>query len=134
MRKLLWGMIVGAALAVCSEVSHADAVWVMTNSYHFDRSGNMNEQNPGLMYEHNGVVTGVYKNSYSKTTAFVGGVWRPVQIGDFQAGIVAGVGTGYDRPFGAAVVASYSFGKFAVQAVVVPVPKGVVTLQLGWSP
>ena len=126
-------LVLAAALAALACTSHASTVWVMQNSYHFDRTVHYNETNPGLMLESHGVIVGGYVNSYGKSSTLAGGVWRPIEYGAFKAGVMGGLVTGYKSPFMAAVVSSYSFGHFSVQLSVVPVKQGVATLQIGWS-
>jgi hypothetical protein len=70
-------------------------------SYHFSKKDDYkyNETNLGLGVEFdNGVVAGFYENSYSKTTAYLGYAWRPLELGIIKAGVVLGVASGYDIP------------------------------------
>jgi hypothetical protein len=87
-------------------------------SYHFDRSIDRNEFNPGIAAELRlaksdlpvGVAVGAYVNSNEKVTAFVQGVWTPIKrqtaFGTLRAGLSVGIGSGYESPLvGGAFVA-----------------------------
>lgn len=74
-------------------------------SLHFPHDG-QNQINPGLAAEfsHSSLhptitgAVGVYENSHSKTTVFAQGVWTPFRSTLVQAGLSAGLGTGYKSP------------------------------------
>ena len=65
-------------------------------SYHFDRDADFNEANPGIGYRHdNGLLGGVYKNSYGKTSVYAGKNWQVPVGGLLNAGVTVGGVTGY---------------------------------------
>jgi hypothetical protein len=77
------------------------------HAHHFNRTDaaqqHLNEINPGIGLrfvdgDYHKMV-GVYKNSYSKTSAYALLAWTPIKIGASNIGAVAGVVTGYLHPY-----------------------------------
>lgn len=65
-------------------------------SYHFDRSKDFNEQNVGLGYmSENGLLGGVYNNSYNKPSVYAGKNFSYPLNGLLSAGVTVGGVTGY---------------------------------------
>lgn len=65
-------------------------------SYHFDRSKDFNEQNPGLGYmSEGGLLGGMYRNSYSKPSVYAGKQFSTPINGLLSAGLTVGGVTGY---------------------------------------
>lgn len=65
-------------------------------SYHFDKSKDFNEANPGIGYRsENGLLGGVYRNSYNKPSVYAGKQYETSIGGPFNAGITMGGVTGY---------------------------------------
>ena len=67
---------------------------------HHMRSTNLNENNFGLgieykLYPDTYLSAGAYKNSYSKTSAYLGVLYQPLELGDFHFGALAGTINGY---------------------------------------
>lgn len=104
-----------------------------TGSYAY----NENNTGLGLRYQVNpdwSVQAGSYRNSYNKQTTYVAGNWTPLHYGALKLGAFAGVGTGYNQPVMAGLLAVYDFGK--VTATVRAVPgvgrlDSVVALEIG---
>ena len=95
-------------------------------SYHVYDNG-QNERNPGLAAEvrlHEGPVTyaaGVYQNSHDKRTVFAQAVWTPLRTKMVQAGLSAGLGTGYKSPvIGGAFVRVTPTGGAGLHLTLVP--------------
>ena len=85
-------------------------------SLHVHHDG-QNQVNPGLAAEvrlHDGPITyaaGAYENSHRRTTVFAQAVWTPLRTDLVQAGLSAGLGTGYRSPvIGGAFVRVTPFG------------------------
>jgi hypothetical protein len=84
----------------------ADETWLVTTvgSYHFNRAKDYNERNFGLGYEHNYEDNrrghlGFYKNSLNRTTLYALGSYTPYRVGEWETGVIVGIGTGYSsRP------------------------------------
>lgn len=144
MRYELWRAVVfTAAAALVTALYHKDVraetsliihgVSKHTGSYAY----NENNTGLGLRYQVNhdwSVQAGSYINSYNKRTTYVAGNYTPIHYGALKLGAFAGVGTGYDQPIMAGLLAVYDFGK--VTASVRAVPKvgkldGVVALEIG---
>lgn len=92
MKLRLFSLLV-AAMA-CASV-RACTEWgggVHLGTYHFDRSGERREFNPGLYVRCNDYSAGLYVNSASKPSWWAGRTWRQGPVG-----LTAGVVTGYSR-------------------------------------
>jgi hypothetical protein len=91
-----------AALLVAS-VAHAEQRIVLHQiSYHFDRSHDWNEVNPGLGYQRTTDAlpggywqVGAYRNSVRRNTVYAIVGSEPLSVGDWRFGVFAGVATGY---------------------------------------
>jgi hypothetical protein len=88
-----------------------DRLVLHTVSYHENRDYDYNEVNLGVGYRHqlgNGwsAQTGVYRNSYRKTTVYLIGQkeWRV--FGDVHVGAFAGLASGYNQPVAGGLMAS----------------------------
>ena len=73
-----------------------DRLSILLGSEHLGSNGQFNGQNPGLFLSWDGdnetsLTIGAYKNSYSRTSWSITGHWRPLDLGQAQAGIFAGV-------------------------------------------
>lgn len=85
------------------------AIAITLGSYHFDREVERNEFNPGVIVELNHhVIAGLYRNSFSRTTALVGGRADFLEIGSVNVGGFLGVCTGYRRPVCGGISGSYA--------------------------
>lgn len=83
-----------AAALVCTSVRACEQ-WgggAHLGTYHFDRSGDRREFNPGLYVRCNNYSAGLYVNSASKPSWWAGHTWRHGAVG-----LTAGVVTGYSR-------------------------------------
>lgn len=87
-------------------------------SLHFPHDG-QNQRNPGLAAEfaHASLpdsvtfAAGAYQNSHDRRTVFGQAVWTPLRTKMVQAGLSAGLGTGYKSPvIGGAFVRVTPFG------------------------
>lgn len=91
--------LLGLSLAIT--VNSFAQVWATATvtSYHFDRSADFNEKNPGLGLEvQHGpgrIVGGIYRNSIDRTSVYAGYAWAPQIAAGVRAGAVGGVVTGY---------------------------------------
>jgi len=138
-------------LATISISAQADNFFVVTvRAYHWDRGDvkarpaskrvctptmctwtnatpGLNENNPGLGYEHtvgNSVYgAGFYKNSIFKMTTYLSYTWTPLHLGGFSAGPIASLVTGYPiAPVAlmAGAEVRYDVGKFGANLILVP--------------
>ena len=69
-------------------------------SFHFQRDRGLNDNNIGFGVEYrysttNSIALGVYKNSDSMTSRYLGWYWQPLAIGTARAGAVIGLIDGY---------------------------------------
>lgn len=69
-------------------------------SYHFDQSKDFNSVNYGIGLEYQfssvaSLTVGTYRNSYYRTSNYVGAYWMPLAVGPFHLGVVAGGFNGY---------------------------------------
>jgi hypothetical protein len=87
----------------------SDDMYVDINlhAHHWNRTDvaeqHLNEINPGIGIrfvdgDYHKMV-GVYKNSYSNTSAYALLAWTPVKVGPANIGAVAGIVTGYLHPY-----------------------------------
>lgn len=99
---VLTGLAMWAAFGVGIYKAIAADTWVTASfaSYHFDRSKDYNERNFGAGLERSisenvRLVAGAYRNSFYRTSVYVGGVYAPLRAGVLSAGVVGGLVTGY---------------------------------------
>jgi len=113
-----------------------------TASYHFDRN-DYEEENWGIgierpFYEKVRGVAGVYRNSFSKTSIYVGGVYSPFTFGPAAVGVMGGLFTGYGDGFQLVIAPVLSVEGETMGANLLYVPpygdhRGLVALQLKWK-
>ena len=116
--------------------------WV---SKHYGGDREYNERNIGIgvqrqVAESWSVTAGVYENSISRTSFYVGAAWTPISLGPVRLGAFGGLATGYDDavvPF-AGPLAELRLGRLMVQGVVIPPvgeksPATVLAIRLGWG-
>jgi hypothetical protein len=101
-----------------------------------------NEVNLGLAIraEFNGdwsVQSGIYKNSYYRTTVYAVGQYTPLHFGAARFGAFAGLGTGYDKPVAGGLMAIIDAGAFSLTVRGAPaIGKGtaaVATIEFGYK-
>lgn len=79
------------------------AVYLTLGSHHVDeqwkhREG-FNERNPGVIVEiDRRLITGVYNNSFERTTTLVGRRWELARFGAVEVSTFAALATGYPAP------------------------------------
>jgi len=115
---------------------------VTTASHHFDRN-DYEEQNWGLGLEHSlseqwRVTAGIYRNSFSKTSIYVGGVYSPFAFGPAAVGVMGGLFTGYGDHLQPVLAPVLSLEGRRLGANLLYVPpygdhRGLVALQLKWK-
>ncbi len=71
-------------------------------AYHFDRSKEYREFNPGLGLEHRysnefSVSAGFFRNSFDRHTNYLFAAYTPVELGGWRTGVIAGGVTGYEE-------------------------------------
>ena len=102
-----WFLCAAAALAVFSSATFAQELklperkgelWVNPGllSYHFDRSKHYRDFNYGLGAEYllsnnHALMAGIYKNSESETSRYVGYGWRPLHWQPYDLNVSAGL-------------------------------------------
>ena len=113
-------------------------------SLHFQRDRGLNDNNIGLGGEYrysttNSVALGVYKNSDSMTSRYVGWYWQPLAMGSARAGAVIGLIDGYhtwngDWFVAAIPAASIEYKNIGASMLLIPSIRnkifGSITLQL----
>ncbi|HYP67296.1 MAG TPA: hypothetical protein VEP67_03475 [Thiobacillaceae bacterium] len=108
-------LIVAAVIAACcGPVQASDYVTVGGFSYHSERhrsnGKDWNEVNPGLGFERDlseswTFTSGIYRNSFARTTAFAGASWEPIRLGPAKFGLMAAAASGYPSPVVGAITA-----------------------------
>jgi hypothetical protein len=104
---------------------------ISTVSKHFPSSDGYNERNWGVGLEYGvgedtRLVTGVYRNSYFRDTAYVGAAYTPFGAGPVRLGAVVGVVTGYEDQMGSRVapavlpVVTFESGNVGFNLIVAP--------------
>lgn len=79
-----------------------DRVAATVTSYHFDRSKEYEEFNPGVGCEwvrdaDNTIAAGGYRNSFGDSTAYLFHRWQPLTLGPLRFGLVYGLFYGYEH-------------------------------------
>ena len=99
MKQLLLALTIGAA----APAALAD-IWINPGiySHHFDKSKNLNDNNRGVGVEASinntySLTAGVFKNSDSETSHYIGAYVMPFQRGAFKAGAAVGAFDGYPK-------------------------------------
>jgi hypothetical protein len=99
MKRLLLALTIGAA----APAALAD-IWINPGiySHHFDKSKNLNDNNRGVGVEASinntySLTAGVFKNSDSETSHYIGAYVMPFQRGAFKAGAAVGALDGYPK-------------------------------------
>jgi hypothetical protein len=99
MKRLLLALTIGAA----APAALAD-IWINPGiySHHFDKSKNLNDNNRGVGVEASinntySLTAGVFKNSDSETSHYIGAYVMPFQRGAFKAGAAVGAFDGYPK-------------------------------------
>jgi hypothetical protein len=136
MRWFLWSIALGLAL-FCNTASAFEvkptAVSISLASYHFDRSTDHNETNPGVFLELNyDFVVGVYRNSLSRTTVLTGYQFRFGMFEGVRFGGMAALCTGYSIP----VCGMFTLGYGPITLGFIPPvtsKAGVIGLSVGMS-
>ncbi len=121
-------------------------IWINPGfySYHVQRSKGLNDNNIGLGGEYrystiSSFSIGVYDNSDSLTSHYVGWYWQPLAVGSVRCGAVVGVIDGYHtwngNWFVAAIpAASIEYKNFGVNLLLIPSYQdklyGSITFQL----
>lgn len=109
----------------CSSVI---AIGLHIGTYHFDRTRDYQEVNPGIYARCEGVAAGVYFNSERKTSAWIG-VERKTGPVDWTFGAVVG----YTRsPVLPLVVPSYKVGTARI-SLLLPLEKGGGGLHISYE-
>lgn len=109
--------VILAGLLVCGVVQ-ADNLVLHLATNHISRDETLNESNRGLGYESYNWEAGFFENSYKKTSAYVGGIYR-VENFSLSAGVI-------DHP----EYDVYYLGKLRFGNVAVGMNHRVMTLQL----
>jgi hypothetical protein len=86
-------------LATCKANAGPDRVSILTNSNHIGfRYQGFNETNPGLFLTWDNAIApnvdlsvGGYLNSYAKPSMMIAATWLPIEVGQCEAGVFAGV-------------------------------------------
>ena len=97
MKKLLLALtVVATAPAALADI------WITPGfySHHFDKSKNLNDNNRGFGVETSinntySLTAGVFENSDSQTSHYIGAYVMPFQRGSFKAGAAVGAFDGY---------------------------------------
>jgi hypothetical protein len=101
-----------------------------------------NEANPGLAIraQFNGdwsAQSGIYHNSYYRTTVYAVGQYTPLHLGAVRFGAFAGLSTGYDKPVAGGLMAIIDAGAFSLTVRGAPaIGKGtaaVATIEFGYK-
>lgn len=114
------------ALALLSHPAIAADLVLNVSSYHFDRSRDLNERNPGIGIRASDWNIGYYLNSHKHYSAYA--LRSYLRGDDVQYGVFAGGVTGYEYAaivpsFGAQLLARY--GDYGLNLMVVPSVPGV---------
>ena len=113
LKTLTTGLLVAVSLATAHAADTPPSPWsldINVTSVHTEAWARrqLNQDNPGLGIEYQfstnwSAAGGFYRNSYRRETAYMLGVWTPLQV-DLPAGLTASVGlaaglvSGYRRP------------------------------------
>ena len=102
-----------AAILLCGSANASAWITFPVSTYHKDRlrrdgeswNENQHKNGPAFGFEFGqdrggpSIVTGRYQNSFNKASVYVGVKYEPLQVGPVGIGLIAGLATGYDRPF-----------------------------------
>ena len=100
-----------------------------TVSHHFNapqgkNAPQFNDLNPGIglywMGKDFGVDALTYRNSYGRNSFALTGSYEPIQFKYLQAGVFAGVASGYEHPYIGGAYAQVKYEKAALRFIVVP--------------
>lgn len=99
-----------AALCLLCSMAHAETyITIPTISQHSNDAADYNESHLGIGIQHDWMVAGYYRNSFDRDTCYAGGVWRPVNVGGFTAGVAGVVLSGYKWPVAIIPTAGYCY-------------------------
>lgn len=93
--KLITSSILAVALAIPLSASAETALHFLGISHHFNNNDTYNNNNYGLLLEHNSWVVGGFKNSYNDDTYIVGLTGKTQLVGPLQVGLLGGLNYGY---------------------------------------
>jgi hypothetical protein len=130
-----------AGLLVLALAAPAQAgTWAVHSvvSYHVKR-GHHNEFNPGVGIETDLSAAwragfGYYRNSNWKDSFYAAAVWLPLQKDGWNAGVMAGAVTGYEKspaPM-AGLVLGYEGKEYGVNLIAFPKDKMIYGVQVKW--
>lgn len=121
------------ALSLFCTMSNAADLTYLPTVHHFQREnlyGNKwNENTRGIKLTlDNGLTVGTMKNSYFKQSSYIGYTYRPIKVGNVEAGVMAGLVSGYDSKamalkapvMGAATIKWQATEKYHVEVIAVP--------------
>lgn len=107
------------------------AIGLHIGTYHFDRSKDYNEFNPGIYAVCDGWTAGAYYNSERKASIYAGRTFERV-LGPID--ITLGAVAGYRRaPLAPMVVPSYKIDGGPRMSLLLPLEKGGGGLHLSWE-
>lgn len=105
------------------------AIGLHIGTYHFDRSKDYNEFNPGIYAVCDGWTAGAYHNSERKVSVYAG---RTFDVGPID--VTLGAVAGYRRaPLVPMVVPSYKIKDGPRVSLLLPLEKGGGGLHLSWE-
>lgn len=105
------------------------AIGLHIGTYHFDRSKDYNEFNPGVYALCDGWTAGAYHNSERRVSVYAG---RTFDVGPVD--VTLGAVTGYSRaPLVPLVVPSYKIRGGPRVSLLLPLEKGGGGLHLSWE-
>lgn len=116
----------------------SEEVWVVVSGLakHLDHREHCNSVTSGLGLEARGYAVGFYRNSNCRWSTYAAKTWLPLKVGEWKAGAISGVVTGYKNSLlpAAALALTYEQKGWGFNLIGVPPFKesagGVVWAQL----
>jgi hypothetical protein len=125
--KLAIAFLLGMAAAIAIQGRTED--WVIGSGLvrHLSGKEHCNDRwTPGFGVERNGQVyglaVGIFDNSNCRVSGYVAGSWRPLQLGSWKLGGIAGIVSGYNKTVfpAAGAAASYERKHWGVNVIYLP--------------
>lgn len=134
-------VIIGAAFVLCAGLAinhraHADSLIILGASKHVNTQNPHRERNPGLGFEHNGLMVAAYANSDYHTSVYA---LYPIYTRDlghgFSFSLPAGAVSGYGRPVTPVILPALTFSTRYIAADITILPPlghsmGIIGLQV----
>jgi len=118
-------LLVFALVGAVSEVRAEDtnSVYISTFSQHYQHNGRYNNNNWGIIYQHNNLAGGIYKNSFGRWVGLVAydvaTLAQPTE--DIRVGLAIGSAIGYEQQpviVTPALIVDVDYARFTVTPVV----------------